>query len=249
MPTVVVLADPPVKDGVLTELADASPLSRADAATLYEAMLADVCETVQNGAGELLVNYRPDEQVPDDVDSKARIADALAGEVPRPADVRYEVQVGDSLAARAGNTATHLLESEGIDSVVLLEPTAAFLSRETLGTATMKLRTRDAVVGPTVDGRVYLAGFVDPVDFENIFTPPAIETVVGQSRDADLEVDFTPMLPVIEQASDLVTAVSVLRARVRAGRNVPPRTAQFVADRDLRIVWEDGDASVVAGDA
>jgi len=143
MPTVVVLADPPVTDGVLPALADASPLSRADVAALYEAMLADVCETVQNGAGELLVNYRPDEQVPVDVDSQARIADALAEEVPRPTDVRYEVQVGGTLAARAGNTATHLLETEGVDSVVLLEPTAAFLSRETLGTATMKLSSEN----------------------------------------------------------------------------------------------------------
>jgi len=249
MPTVVVLADPPVTDGVLPALADASALSRADAAALYEAMLADVCETVQHGAGELLVNYRPDDQVPVDVDSQARIADALADDVPRPADVRYEVQVGETLAARAGNTATHLLETEGVDSVVLLEPTAAFLSRETLGTATMKLRTRDAVVGPTVDGRVYMSGFVEPVDFENLFAPPAVETVVARSRDAGLAVDFAPMLPVIERAGDLVTAVSVLRARVRAGRNVPPRTAQFVADRDLRVVWEDGDARVVAGDA
>jgi glycosyltransferase A (GT-A) superfamily protein (DUF2064 family) len=247
MPTVAVLADPPVEGAVLPELVPNSPLSAADAAALYEAMLADVCEAVQNGAGELLVNYRPGERVADGIDSQARIDAVLSSELPRPGDLRYEVQVGETLAGRAGNTVTHLLEAEGVDSVVVLEPTAAFLSRETLGTATMKLRTRDAVVGPTSDGRAYLAGFVAPVDFEEIFASPAVETIVERAREAGLEVDFTPMLPVIEQAGDLETAVSVVRARVRAGRNVPPRTAQFVADRDLQVVSQDGDLTVVEG--
>lgn len=244
MPTVAVLADPPVEGVVLPELADAGPLDRADAADLYAAMLADVCEAVQNGAGDLLVNYRAADP---DVDSQARIAAVLDGELPRPGDVRYEVQVGETLAGRAGNTATHLLEDEGVDSVVLLEPTAAFVSRETLGTATMKLRTREAVVGPTTRGRVYLAGFCEPVDFGDVFAPPAIETVVERAGDADLDVDFTPTLPVVETPADLLTAIPLLRAKVHAGRNVPPRLAGFVADRDLHVVESEGALTLVAG--
>jgi hypothetical protein len=68
---------------------------------------------------------------------------------------------------------------------------------------------------------------------------------VARARDADLEVDFAPMLPVIERPADLVTAVPQLRARVNAGRNVPPRTAAFVADHDLQVVSRDGELSVV----
>jgi hypothetical protein len=203
-------------------------------------MLGDVCAAVQNGAGELLVNYRGD-------DAESRIRSALSDELPRPADARYEVQVGETFAGRVGNTATHLLDAEGVDSVAVVEPTAAFVSRETLGTLTMKLRTRDAVVGPATGGRVYLAGFRAPLDFADAFAPPALQTVVERAREADLEVDFTPTLPVVETPRDLVTAVAQIRARVAAGRNVPPRTAGFVADHDLRIVAEGDERRVVAG--
>lgn len=246
MPTVAVLADPPAEGVVLPGLVETTPLSATDAADLYAAMLADLCGAVQDGAGDLLVNYRAADQVAVDVDPRAEIEAILADEVPRPDDVRYEVQVGETFAGRAGNTATHLLESEGVDSVVIVEPTAAFLRREQLGTVTMKLRTRDAVVGPTTGGRIYLAGFRESVDFSDIFDPPTIQTVTSRARDADLDVDFTPMLPVVETADDLVTAVSTIRARVRAGRNVPPRTATFVADHDLRVVARDGELSVEA---
>lgn len=247
MPTVAVLADPPLDGEVLPAIVDETPLSADDAAALYGAMLADVCEAVQRGVGELLVNFRPAEQVDGDVDPQSRIAGALE-DIPRPGDVRYEVQVGETKAGRAGNTATHLLDSEGVESVVLLEPTAAFVSRETIGTVAMRLRTRDAVVGPTSAGRTYLSGFSAPVDFENIDAPPTVETVVQHARDADLDIDFTPFLPVIETPADLLSAIPFLRAKVHAGRNVPPRTAQFIADHDLEVVEDDGDLTLVTND-
>ena len=247
MPTVALLADPPEPGVVLPGLAETTPLSADDAAALYEAMLADVCAAVQEGAGDLLVNYRPADQVAADDDPRERIETALAGEIPRPDDVRYEVQVGETFAGRAGNTATHLLETEGVDSVAIVEPTAAFLRRQHLGKVTMELRSRDAVVGPTTGGRLYLAGLCEPVDFAEIFEPPAVQTVTDRATDAGLDVGFAPMLPVVETAADLVTAVSLVRARVRAGRNVPPRFAQFVADHDLQVVSRDGDLTLEAG--
>jgi glycosyltransferase A (GT-A) superfamily protein (DUF2064 family) len=231
------MADSPTED-VLPALHDT--LGPADAADLYAAMLGDVCAAVQNGAGELLVNYRDDK-------AESRLRDALADELPRPDDARYEVQVGETFAGRVGNTVTHLLESEGVDSAAVVEPTAAFVSRETLGTLTMKLRTRDAVVGPSTGGRVYLAGFREPIDYVDAYEPPALETLVERAREADLDVDFTPTLPVVEATRDLVTAVTQIRARVAAGRNVPPRTAGFIADHDLRVVTDDDRLRVVAG--
>lgn len=249
MPTVALLADPPEPGVVLTDIVDSTPLSAQDAADLYAAMLADVCAAIQDGAGDLLVNYRPAEQVDVDVDPQAAIAAVLDEEVPRPGDLRYEVQVGETFAGRAGNTATHLLETEGVDSVVVTEPTAAFLRREQMGTVTMKLRTRDVVVGPASAGRVYLAGFRTSVDFGDIFAPPAVQTVTARARDAGLDVDFSPMLPLVESGPDLVTAVALVRAKVRAGRNVPPRFAEFVADRGLQVVQRDGAPSLDTGAA
>lgn len=244
MPTVVVLADPPVEGAVLADLAATSPLSPADAARLYEAMLRDVCHAVQAGAGELLVNYPPADRLAVDEDPEASLRASLAEDLPRPEDARYEVQVGESVAARAGNAATHLLETEEVGSVALVEPTAAFLSRQHLGTVTMKLRTRGAVLGPTTRGRVYLTGLAEPVDFEDVFAPPAIETVAARAREADLAVDFAPALPVVETGVDLLTAIPYLRARVRAGRNVPPRTATAVDDLGLRVVEREGELAV-----
>lgn len=244
MPTVAVLADPPVEGVVLSELVETSPLSAAQARRLYEAMLADVCHAVQAGAGDLLVNYRPAEQVGADVDSRDSLESVLDGELPRPEDVRYEVQVGESLAARAGNTATHLLETEEVGSVAVVEPTAAFLSRERLGTLTMKLRTREAVLGPTTDGRLYLLGLTEPVDFEGIYEPPAIQTACARAADAGLDVGYTPMVPVVETGADLRTVVPFVRSRVRAGRNVPPRTATAVDDLGLHVTRRDGELAV-----
>ncbi|MFB6310464.1 MAG: DUF2064 domain-containing protein [Salinirussus sp.] len=243
MPTVALLADPPV-EGVLPLLEEILPSGTAPA--LYAAMLVDVATAVQNGAGELLVNYRPDDQVEAAVDSRSRIASVLDEQLPRPDEVRYEVQVGESFAARAGNTATHLLGTEGVDSVVLVEPTAAFLSREILGTITMKLRTREAVIGPATRGRIALVGLREPIDFEAAFEPPAIETMVTRADDADLEIDFTELIPVVESPSDLLTAVTMVRARVRAGRNVPPQLAAFVAEHGLTARSDDGSLAVRA---
>ena len=90
MPTVALLADPPEPGVVLPDLVDSTPLSAQDAADLYAAMLADVCAAIQDGAGDLLVNYRPAEQVDADVDPQAAIAAVLDEEVPRPGDLRYE---------------------------------------------------------------------------------------------------------------------------------------------------------------
>jgi len=232
MTTIAVLADPPVEGLVFSDLGMLDP---AEATTLYGAMLADVCRTVQHGGADLLVNYRPAEQVPGDVDPEAAVRETLAGVLPSPEEARYEVQVGESRAGRVGNTLTHLLEREGEETVGVVEPTAPFFRREHVGTAAMKLRTSSVVLGPATDGRVYFAGFAEPVDFADAYATPAVETLTDRGLGADLEVDFLPMTPLVEQPGDLATAVSLLRARERAGRNLPSRTAAVVDDLELAV--------------
>lgn len=233
MTMVAVLADPPVEGVVLDELTP-DPLTPAEAADLYRAMVADVCETIQQGKGDLLVNYRPSEQVSADVDSETALREVLDEELAEPG-ARYEPQVGQTYAGRVGNTLTHLLETEGEKTVAVVEPTAAFLRRDHIGTAMMKLRTNEVVLGPAPGGRVSLAAFDDPIDFEDAYATPAIETLTARGRDAGLAVEFISMTPLVETPTDLATAVALLRARTAAGRLVPPRTAAFVERLGLTV--------------
>jgi hypothetical protein len=246
MTTVAVLADPPVEGFVLPDLVAETPLPAAGAARLYGAMFVDVCRAVERGGGDLLVNYRDPDQVPGDADPEGLLRDLLGEELSAPGAARYEVQVGETFAGRAGNTVTHLIEQEGEDTVGIVEPTAAFLGREEIGTAAMKLRSSAVVLGPTAGGRVYYAGFAEPVDFADAYAPPAVATLTDRARGADLDVDFLPMAPVVETGGDLATALATLRARRRAGRNVPPRTAAVVEDIGLVVQGGDGEGLTVA---
>lgn len=248
MATVAVLADPPVEGVVLPELVASTPLSETEALDLYEAMFVDICRGVQTGGADLLVNYRESEAVagaPDDVDSEEALRELLEESLDAPEEARYEVQVGETFAGRVGNTVTHLLETEDERSVAAVEPTTPFLGREQVGSAAMKIRSSDVVLGPTTNGRVYYAAFAEPIDFENAYARPAVETLTERARDADLDVDFMPMAPVVETATDLAEVVTQIRAQLRAGRNVPIETARVVDDLGL-FVDADGDDMTVA---
>jgi len=244
MTTVTVFADPPVEGFVLQDLAGGL-LTESEAAALYEAMLVDVCRAVESSGAELLVNYRPPEQVPDGVDPEAAVREPLDEALDAPDDARYEVQVGSTFAGRVGNTVTHLLEREEVATVAAVEPTAALLSRQLVDSAAMKLRTSDVVLGPTGEGRVYYAGFGEPIDFEDAYATPTVETIGERAADAGLGVDFLPSTPVVETRADLLSAVPLLRARNRAERAVPPRTTAFVDEVGLRVVDDDGAPTVV----
>ena len=172
MTTVAVLCDPPRPGLVLDDLVDASPLSPEAAADLYAALLRDSVRAVAGSGGELLVNYRPDEDLPGEGDPEAELREVVA-DVVDPEEVRFERQVGESFAGRAGNTATYLLENEGVASVAVTRPEAAFLARSHIDGSAMKLRSTDAVFGPSPGGRVYFAAFGRAIDFSNCYAPPA----------------------------------------------------------------------------
>lgn len=237
MTTVAVFASPP--EEALPDLADATPLTDAEVADLYTAMYRDVCRAVETSGGELLVNYRSVEDLAgydDDGAVEAALREAVVPALAAPESARFEVQVGSTFDARVGNTVTHLLEREEVKTAAVVEPTAPFLARQTIDNAAMTLRRNDVVLGPARDGRVYYAGFGAPVDFANAFDAPAVETVTERGVDAGLEVGYLESQPVVETAADLATAVALLRAHARAGRNRPERTAEFLLDSGLRAV-------------
>jgi len=233
MTTVVVLADVPDEAALVTS----ELLSASEAATLYRATLADVCEMLQHGEADVLVNYPSPDWT--DVDNPEDVLRELLGnELAAPEALRYEVQVGETHAARVGNALTHLLETEGEQTVAVVEPTAALLRRDHVGTVAMKLRTSDVVLGPSPGGGLYFAGFGEPIDFTDVFAPPAVETVTARAIDAGLSVEYLPVLPRLDRPADLATAVSLIRARRAAGRIVPPRTTALIERWGLSV---DGD--------
>lgn len=252
MTVVALLADPPRPGLALPDLVDAGFCSPEAAADLYGALVQDAAVAVARSGGDLLVNYPPAEDVADapagpdaaageaDPDPEAELRTVVGaalehvGEVDVE-DVRYEVQVGSTPAARVGNTVTHVLESEAASSAAVLRPEAPLIDRTVVDGAAMKLRRDEVVVGPAPGGRVYYAGFTEPIDFADALAPPAVETLAARAADAGLGVGFEAMHPLLERSHDLETVAPLLRARRRASQPVPAATVAVLERIDARF--------------
>jgi glycosyltransferase A (GT-A) superfamily protein (DUF2064 family) len=249
MTVVALLADPPRPGLVLPDLAETSPLTESDAADLYAALLKDIARAVERSGGDLLVNYRPDDLLPDeyvtDTASEAAVRAVVADALEDPSAARYEPQVGSSFDARAGNTVTHLLREEGVQSVAVVRGSALFLTRTVVDSAAMKLRSTPTVLGPAPDGRVYYAAFAEDIDFDGAFGAPEVETLTSRALDAGHGVDFVPTHPVVETGDDLLAALPTLMARRRADRHVPEHLAAWLGETGLHAVVEDGESRLV----
>jgi len=250
MTTVAVLCDPPRPGLVLPDLVATTPLSPDEAADLYAALAKDSVRAVADSGGDLIVNYRPDEALDDtgyggtgeegtdgeqtDDGTEAELR-AVVADVIDPDDVRFEPQVGETFAGRAGNTATHLLASEDAASVGITRPEAAFLARPVIDGGAMKLRSTDAVLGSAPGGRVYYAAFGAPIDFADCYAPPAVETLTDRILDAGLDVQFLETKPYLETDADLADILTAVRARRKADALVPPALAEWVEGADLVV--------------
>lgn len=239
MTTVAVLADPPHPETAFPELIETSSLSAESAAALYAALLKDTVLAVERSGGELLINYRPAEALGLDVDAEAEIASVLNGVID-PEKARFEKQVGETFAGRAGNTATHLLEAEGVGSVGIARPEAALFARTDIDAAAMKLRRSSVVLGPAPGGRLTYAAFAEPIDYTDCYDPPALETLTDRALDAGLDVDFLESKPYLSTAEDLANAVVSVRTRRNAEALVPTHLSEWVRDCGLGISATDG---------
>lgn len=232
------LVEPPAPGRSLPALAE-GPLDPDAAAALHEAAIRDAMLAAERSGGELLVNYPPAEARPDgEPTPEAALRSLAASTLSDPDVVRYEVQVGGDLAAQAGNAATHLLETEDVDTVAILRGTAPTLDRTALDGAAMQLRRHAVAIAPGTGGRVAYLGLGASIDFEDAFAPPEVETLADRGVAAGHEVAFLPRHPVIEDEFGLVSLVAELRARRRAERVVPTHTAATVADLGLRVAVE-----------
>jgi glycosyltransferase A (GT-A) superfamily protein (DUF2064 family) len=248
MTVVVVMVDPPRPGLALPDVAASTPLSSAEAADLYAAMLKDTFIAVDDSGGDLLVNYRPTDLLPEqhrtettpEAEVRALAADALED----LDEVRFEPQVGSDLSARAGNTITHLLREEGADSAALMPGTAPLVTRSTIDTAAVSLRRAPVVLGPASAGRVHYAGFTEPIDFAGALAAPALPTLADHAAGADFETAFVEFSPVVERGADLLTLLPMIRARRTAGKSLPAFTTALIEEFGLVVVTEDGDSRI-----
>ncbi|ARS90386.1 hypothetical protein [Natrarchaeobaculum aegyptiacum] len=256
---VVVPVDPPRAGLVCPSLVEETRLTPGDAVRLYEGAVKDVCAAAVASGGDLLVNYRDEETLPDandeeaDDDGKSNtnakaavctlVEDALGfdlegeGENDDDRPIRFERQVGSSRSARIGNTVTHLLEREGADSVAVLDPTASLVGRTEIDSAAMSLRRYDVVLGPSAGGRTYLAGFTEPVDFTDAYARPEreLQTLANRAEKAGLQLGLAQSVPTIATESGLCATIATLEARQVAARPGGEATAAVVDELGLSI--------------
>ncbi|MBZ6496437.1 hypothetical protein [Natrinema longum] len=235
---VVVPVDPPREGLVLSSLVDGSPVTEAEAVSLYEAAVADVLWAVAQSGGDLLINYRDEETLPADHaagDPEAEVRALALDALGEDAAVRFERQVGSSRSARVGNTVTHLLEQEGAQSVGILEPTVPLVARTEIDGAAMSLRRYDVVLGPSTGGATYFAGFSEPIDFTDAYATPELSSLARRAADDGLGVGFAPMLPTVSTPAGLEATVAGLEARRTAERPGGEATAALIEERGLTV--------------
>lgn len=198
-------------------------LDATERAALYRATLTDQLVAADGSGGDLLVNY------PENAETAVR-------EVVDEADVeaRFEVQVGSDRAARVGNAVTHLLDTEEANSVIVTDGRAPFIVRSTVDSAAMRLRRHEAVFAPGGRGRVALAGFCDPVDFEGAYESPALRTLAERCADAGLSADFLPTTTLLGREDDLRAVAAHCRARATVGQAVPDHTLARLDEFEFR---------------
>lgn len=248
---VVVPVDPPREGFVLSSLVKETPVSRSEAARLYEAACGDVLRAADASGGDPLVNYRDEETLPEafaettgdgegDVDPEAEARAIAVDALGSTDDLRFERQVGSTRAARVGNTVTHLLEREGATSVGVLDPTAALVARSDIDGAAMSIRRNDVVLGPAPGGRTYFACFSEPIDFTDAFATPELSALARRGQEKGFGVGFAPMLPTLASETDLCSTIAGIDARRAAGRPIPEATTAVIEDLGLAVEDDDG---------
>ena len=235
---VVVPVDPPRPGLVLSSLAEETPLTVDATASLYEAAVTDVLRAAADSGGDLLINYRDGETLPEKYaggDPEAEVRTLAGAALEDVSTVRFERQVGSTRSARVGNTVTHLLARENVDGVGVLEPTVPLVRRAEIDSAAMSMRRYDVVLGPSSGGRTYVAGFTAPIDFTDAYASPELATLARRTADADLRLGFAPALPSVTAESGLCSTIATLEARDVAERPGGEMTAAVAEDLGLEV--------------
>ncbi len=234
---VVVPLDPPDAQNPPAALEALEPdLNPGVATDLYRGAAMDVVRAVAASGGDLLINYRHEETLPAGTtvdDPVGRVQELVSTALGETESVRFERQVGSNKSARVGNTVTHLLEREGVQTVGVLEPTAALVGRTEIDGLAMALRRNDVMLGPSLTGDVYVAAFAEPIDFTAVYADRPVATIAEAGVAADLAVGFAPRVPTVASRTGIRGTAAEIIARRAAGTAIPEATAEVLETVDV----------------
>jgi hypothetical protein len=207
-----IFARVPLVGQVKTRLIPA--LSAEEACELYRAFLGDLFERIQAAKVSPTVFF------------SGEPPEALSTLFPRPWPL--VAQSGDDLGARMAAAFNHLLKSPG-DRAVLIGSDSPDLPLPFLKRAFQRLKHRDVVLGPAMDGGYYLIGLRAPTPalFEGItwgserVLPQSIEIIAREKLSLSL---LPPWYDVDDvQSLELLRALSAAR-RLGGGVELPRTT-------------------------
>jgi glycosyltransferase A (GT-A) superfamily protein (DUF2064 family) len=169
---IVVFTKAPIPSQVKTRLVRRGVLDSSQATEIYEAFLTDVLETVgryiSSGSSHLIISYTPQEGLD-------RVAEIVKNLRPQLMVANFHLQKGETLDDRMNDAFSNAFEL-GYEAVVIIGGDSPTLREEHLDEAFRLLCTtrnsgQVAVVGPGIDGGIYLIGLQKGTsfNFKNVF--------------------------------------------------------------------------------
>ena len=129
---------------------------------------------------------------------------------------RFLPQKGEDLGERMKNSFADVF-TKGFQNVILMGGDSPDLPEDYIKQAFITLRTKDVVLGPTVDGGYYLIGFKNttfpPSVFEEIHwsSPMVFQETVTKIQQAHRSIGFLPVWSDVDTLTDLKNLVSRTR--------------------------------------
>lgn len=213
----ILFAQPPLAGRVKTRLVP--PLTPEEAALLSEAFLLDTLDNLASlGEVDLWVAYPP---IPGAREHMARVLPPGTVEMAADGvDLEQRLEAGFERGFAAGYRAILAVSSD-----------SPLLPVESLRRAVERLRRRDAVIGPCVDGGYYLIGLTRPAPtlFRALpWTRPALFGATTHRLDElAMAWETLPAAFDVDVPPDLIRLVTTWR---KEPDRVPPRTSRLLAE-------------------
>ena len=214
----IVFVKSPETEGVKSRLAAA--VGEKKTRRLYRCFVEDLLDSLDKGNYCLKLFFYPPDGQP--------VLSRWLGD-----DRFYEPQAGDDLGERMKD-AFEKCFAEGFDKAILIGSDCPDLPREIIDKGFAALTSRDAVIGPSLDGGYYLIGFHAATFLPELFTgiPWSTGAVLKSTRaildKKGLSVSLLPPWRDIDTHEDL-------KALVERHRNTPfakSRTVRFALSRN-----------------